>query len=111
MGVEFDESFIAELAAIVGEEQVRTDSDSAEVYGVDWTRVYRPAPGAIVLPKTVEQVQALVQLANRENIAVVASGGRSGLSGGAVAARGELVIALDKLNRINDFNAIDRTVV
>ncbi len=111
MGVEFDESLIAKLVAIVGQEWVRTDSESAAVYGSDWTRVYQPAPGAVVLPKTVEQVQALVQLANRENIAIVTSGGRTGLSGGAVAARGELLIALDKLNSIDNFNAIDRTVV
>ena len=111
MGLEFDEHLIAKLAAIVGDEQVRTDSQSAAIYGIDWTRVYQPAPGAVVLPKTVEQVQALVQLAIAENLAIVASGGRTGLSGGAVAARGELLIALDNLNGMRDFNAIDRTVV
>ena len=111
MGIEFDASLISELASIVGQEYVYTDTESATFYGSDWTKVYKPAPGAVILPKTIKQVQALVQLANREDIAIVPSGGRTGLSGGAVAARGELLIALDNLNTIHKFNVTDRTVV
>lgn len=111
MGVDIDERLLAELTKIVGEEWVRTDREAAAVYGVDWTKVYDPSPCAVVLPKTTEQVQALVQLANQENLAVVSSGGRTGLSGGAVARCGELLIAMDKLNTISGFNPIDRTVV
>jgi FAD/FMN-containing dehydrogenase len=65
---------------------------------------------AVVLPSTIEQVQALVQLAAHERLAIVPSGGRTGLSGGAMAANGELVLALDRMNTIDDFNPIDRTV-
>ena len=110
MTAEVNEQILGQLADIVGESRVRTDSEAAAVYGADWTKVYPPKPGAVVLPKTIEQVQALVQLANREGLAIVPSGGRTGLSGGAVAAQGELVIALDSLNQITDFNPIDRTV-
>ena len=39
------------------------------------------------------------------------SGGRTGLSGGAVAANKEIVVAFDKMNQILEFNAIDRTVL
>ena len=38
------------------------------------------------------------------------SGGRTGLSGGAVATNGELVVSLEKLNFVNEVNATDRTV-
>jgi FAD/FMN-containing dehydrogenase len=97
-----------EIAAIVGTDQLLQDSDSALRYGRDWTRVQQPRPCAVVLPNTVEEVQALVKLAGREQLALVPSGGRTGLSGGAVAASGELVIALDRLNRIEEFNPVDR---
>jgi FAD/FMN-containing dehydrogenase len=63
-----------------------------------------------VLPGSVEEVQALVRLAVREGLSIVPSGGRTGLSAGAVASRGELVIALDRLNRIEHFDPVDRTV-
>ena len=51
-----------------------------------------------------------MRLAGREQLAIVPSGGRTGLSGGAVACNGELVLALDRLNQIDDFNPVDRTV-
>lgn len=99
------------IAGIVGPEHLLQDPESALLYGRDWTRVSAPSPIAVVLPGTVEEVQALVCLANIEALSIVPSGGRTGLSGGAVAANGELVLALDRLNKMRDFNAIDRSVV
>lgn len=103
-------SVLADIKAIAGDARVLTDSESLHRYGTDWTTVYPPAPGAVVLPASIEQVQAIVRLAIREGLAIVPSGGRTGLSGGAVAARGELILALDRLNTIEDFNPVDRTV-
>jgi glycolate oxidase subunit GlcD len=90
--------------------KVLTDASDLATYGTDWTRIYTPNPVAVVLPKTTEQVQALVQFANQNNVALVPSGGRTGLSAGAVAANGEVVVAFDNMNQILDFNASDRTV-
>jgi FAD/FMN-containing dehydrogenase len=105
-----DNAVLASLEEIVGAGRVLTDEDSLLSYGCDWTRVYTPNPAAVVLPGTIEQVQDIVRLAGREQLAIVPSGGRTGLSGGAVARRGELVLALDRLNSIGDFNPVDRTV-
>jgi FAD/FMN-containing dehydrogenase len=55
-------------------------------------------------------VQAIVRWANEHGAAVVPSGGRTGLSGGAVAANGELVLSLERMNRVLDFDAVDRTL-
>lgn len=102
---------LAALKQIVGEQKVLVDADALATYGKDWTRVYEPAPAAIVFPKTLEQVQAIVRLANEQGFALVPSGGRTGLSAGAVAAHGEVVVAFDHMNQISDFNPVDRTVV
>jgi len=90
--------------------RVLTDPADLESYGKDWTRIYTPAPLAVVLPKTTEQVQAIVRFANEHKVALVPSGGRTGLSAGAVAANGEVVVAFDLMNRILDFSPSDRTV-
>ncbi len=90
--------------------KVLTDPADLETYGKDWTRIYAPKPLAIVLPKTTEQVQALVKFANEHQVSLVPSGGRTGLSAGAVAANGEVVVAFDYMNQILDFNASDRVV-
>ncbi|KKO17662.1 FAD-binding oxidoreductase [Pseudomonas putida] len=102
---------IDELMTLVDPGKVLTDAASLEAYGKDWTKHYPPAPSAIVFPKTVEQVQAIVRWANTHKVALVPSGGRTGLSAGAVAADGEVVVAFDYMNQILDFNAFDRTVV
>jgi len=99
-----------QLGAIVGADKVKTDADSLETFGKDWTKIYPPKPSVIVFPKTTEQVQAIVKLANEHQISLVPSGGRTGLSAGAVAANGEVVVAFDYMNQISDFNAIDKTV-
>ncbi|MDN6319308.1 MAG: FAD-binding oxidoreductase [Marinobacter sp.] len=90
--------------------KILTDPADLENYGKDWTRIYAPNPLAIALPKTTEQVQALVKFANQNQVALVPSGGRTGLSAGAVAANGEVVVALDNMNQILDFSASDRLV-
>lgn len=100
-----------ELMTLVDPGKVLTDAASLEAYGKDWTKHYAPAPSAIVLPRTVEQVQAIVRWANAHKVALVPSGGRTGLSAGAVAAKGEVVVAFDYMNRILGFDAFDRTVV
>lgn len=81
-----------------------------EHYGRDWTRIHTPAPTAIAFPQTVEEVQRIVLWANETRVALVPSGGRTGLSGGAVAAQGEVVVSMERMRSILDFNAIDRSL-
>jgi len=102
---------IDELMTLVDPGKVLTDPASLDAYGKDWTKHYPPAPSAIVFPKTIDQVQAIVRWANRHKVALVPSGGRTGLSGAAVAAHGEVVVAFDYMNQILAFNEFDRTVV
>ena len=105
-----DSNILARLQDIVGPDRVLTDAESLEHYGRDWTRFHTPAPRAVVLPGSIAEVQGIVRLANCERLAIVPSGGRTGLSAGAVACKGELVLALDRLNQLSDFNPVDRTV-
>lgn len=101
---------LARLTAIVGENRIKTDADSLKTWGLDWTKIYSPAPSAIVFPSSIEQVQAIVLLANEEKLALVPSGGRTGLSAGAVAASGEVVVSFDYMNKILEFVPEDRMV-
>ena len=98
------------LRQIAGPDNVLNDSDSLEKYGQDWTRYFSPAPSAVLLARNITQLTEVVRYANSERLALVPSGGRTGLSGGAVACNGEIVVSFDRMNRILSFNAIDRTV-
>ena len=90
--------------------RLKTDPADLEHYGRDWTRRWTPAPLAIASPATVQEVQAVLRWANDHAVAVVPSGGRTGLSGGAVAAHGELVLSLERMNKALAFDAVDRTL-
>lgn len=89
---------------------VDTDPVARETYGQDWTRFRRPAPSAVVFPESVEQVSRLAALASAHKMPLVPSGGRTGLSGGAVAAHGEVVVSFDRMRRMLDFDPIARTL-
>jgi FAD/FMN-containing dehydrogenase len=104
-------ALIEELKTLVEPGKVLTDADSLNTFGKDWTKHFAPAPLAIVFPKSIEQVQAIVRWANQHTVALVPSGGRTGLSAGAVAANGEVVVSFDYMNQILEFNEFDRTAV
>ena len=102
-------SALDQLREIVG--TVHTDDNDRQTYGLDWTRFYEPNAAAVVFPRSTKEVSDVVKLANEHGLALVPSGGRTGLSGGAVARNGEVVVSFDKMNRILDFNEVDRSVL
>lgn len=95
---------------ILPENLVLTDQQSLAFYGRDWIKDFTPAPSLIALPETVEQVQALVRLCNQLNVAIVPSGGRTGLSGGATATQGEIILSLERMRKILELNRVERTI-
>lgn len=99
-----------QLTAIVGESRIKIDADSLRNWGRDYTKHFDPNPSIIIFPSSTEQVQQIVKLANQFNIAITPSGGRTGLSAGAVAAKGEIVVSMDKMNQILEFFPADRMV-
>ncbi len=87
-----------------------TDPSELQTYGRDWTKVFAPAPSALVRPRSTDEVSRFLALCTREKIAVVPSGGRTGLAGGAVAARGEIVLSLERMNALGGVDALGGTV-
>ncbi len=104
------ESFLAALLHRLASAQVSTDPTMLATYGKDWTKVFTPAPRAVVFPRSGEEVAFTLALAQRHSIAVVPSGGRTGLAGGAVAAQGELVLSLEQMNRLDPVDTLGSTV-
>lgn len=99
----------AALTALFGD-RCRTDADTLTEYGRDWTRYTEPAASAVVFPTSRDELVELVKLANRDRLALVPSGGRTGLSGGACATAGEVVVSMEKMDRLLDFNPTDRLI-
>lgn len=89
---------------------INTETAVLESHGCDWTRFRKPDAAAVVFPRNTDEVVKLVSVAAEHRIPLVPSGGRTGLSGGAVADAGEVVVSFDRMRRILDFNAVDRTL-
>ena len=103
-------STIESLIEIFTANRVKTTTDELAQWGTDWTRSYAIAPRAAVFPESIDEVVALVELANEADLKLVPSGGRTGLSGGAVASNGEIVVSFDRMNAIVDYSPTDRLV-
>src|SRR5699024_2298445 len=82
-----------------------TDDESLAHYGRDWTRFWLARPKAVVFPRSTDEVVELVRQARRDGLKLVPSGGRTGLSGGAVASRGEVVVSLEKMRQVIEIDA------
>lgn len=99
---------ISDLRRALPDLRLLTEPQDLEHYGRDWTRRWTPAPCAIALPASVDEVVGIVRWAREHSVALVPSGGRTGLSGGAVAASGELVVGLERMNKVLAFDPVDR---
>lgn len=101
---------IQSLSQFLDAEQIKTDPASLAYFGKDWTTYYDVNASAIVFPEKTEDVVALVKWARQNKVGLVPSGGRTGLSGAAVATQGEVVVSFDRMNQILEFNEFDQTV-
>lgn len=100
------------LLAVLPPEAVLTDPDVTASYAHDMAS-FSPAgaPAVVVLPRTVEQVQHVMRTATALRVPVVPQGARTGLSGGANATDGCVVLSLVKMDRILEINPVDRVAV
>ena len=83
-----------------GDKKVKVSDDYFEKYGVDWYKGIKLDPLAIFFPETEDDLIQLVNLASNESYPIVTSGGRTGLCGGATATQKEIVISLERMNKI-----------
>lgn len=92
---------LRELFAVLGEDVVTADPAVMEKYRHDWSR--DPAAGtplAVVRPGDAEQVQQTVRWASQHGIPVVPRGAGSGVSGGASAVDGGIVLSLERMRTV-----------
>lgn len=90
---------------------VVSDPASCAFYGRDWIRDFEPRASLVVLPESTAQVQDVVRVCAAQGVPIVPSGGRTGLSGGATATQGEVVLSLERMRGPVVVNRIDRTAV
>ena len=91
-----------DLESIVGAANVLTDATVIESYTVDWTGRFRGSSPAVVRPADTYEVAEVVRWCAANDVAVVPQGGNSGLVGGSVPLRNEIVLSLRRLDAVSD---------
>ncbi|WP_337748986.1 FAD-binding oxidoreductase [Microbacterium sp. B19(2022)] len=107
-----ESALLADLAAVLPADRLTTDPDVLESYAHDdaeWAEWSLPA--CLVRPRTPEEVQAVVRACLRHDTAVVARGAGTGLSGGANALPGCVVISLERMNAVLEVDELERLAV
>ena len=94
-----NKTLISKLKAIVGDTYVLHEMEDLIVFEYDGS-VDRALPLAVVLPSSTEEVSQVVKVARRHQLPVIARGAGTGLSGGAIAEKGGIVVVLTRLTRI-----------
>lgn len=90
------------LRDILGPDHVLTAADRTASYTTDWTGRFVGATPAVVRPSTTEDVAAVIRLCRETGTAVVPQGGNTGLVGGSVPLRGEVVLSTERLAGVGD---------
>lgn len=88
-----------------------TASNQLQTYECDGLTAFRIVPDAVLLPKTAQQVQAIVRICAKHSIPFVARGSGTGLSGGALPAQGGILISFARMDRILDIDLPNQRVV
>lgn len=95
---------IRELVSLLGPDAVLSHPDDLLLYEYDGS-VELGAPECIVFPSSTQQVAEIVRLANRYETPLVGRGAGTGLSGGALARQGGIVVVFARMNRVLEVDA------
>jgi glycolate oxidase subunit GlcD len=105
------ERLLERLRAIVGEEGCLARPEELLVYEADALTLGARAPDAVVLPRSTEEVVGVVRACRDAGVPFVPRGAGTGLSGGAVAVEGGVVIECARMDRVLELRPEDRYAV
>ncbi|XP_064460545.1 D-2-hydroxyglutarate dehydrogenase, mitochondrial-like [Ornithodoros turicata] len=95
---------------LLGSDCVLTDPSDVEPFNCDWLKTCRGSSSLVLLPRTTEEVSAILQYCNEHNLAVCPQGGNTGLVGGSVPVFDEVLLSTKKMNKIGSLDSLSGAV-
>src|SRR6476646_5343633 len=105
-----DPSLLARFAAIVGEKYAITDPQAQAPYLIELRDLFHGHTPVVLRPGTVAEVAQILRLANETGTPLVPQGGNTGLVGGQTPHHGEVVLSLNRLDRIRELDPVSNTM-
>jgi len=94
------QQLITSLQLILDDNYILEKEEDLRPYECDGLSAYRQLPMLVVLPANIDEVQSIIRACQQLQIAVIARGAGTGLSGGALPSDDCLLIGLSRLNKI-----------
>jgi glycolate oxidase len=104
------ESLLAGLARLLPKDALLSEPAALRAYECDALTAYRCPPLAVALPRSTEEVAALLRFAAAEGLPVVPRGAGTSLAGGALPSADSLLISLSRMNAVLEVNYTDRFI-
>lgn len=107
---QMERSVVHGLQAIVGEAMVLHRPEDLSLYEYDGS-VEKGRPGVVVFPSTTGEVSRIARLAAQNGVPMIGRGAGTGLSGGALARTGGIMLVFTRMNRILDIDIENQRAV
>ena len=100
-----DAAIAHEIAAVVGADNVLTQTEALRPFECDGLTAYRQLPLLVALPASIEEVIGIMKICKRNSVAVVTRGAGTGLSGGALPHPDAVLLSLTRMNQILEIDS------
>ena len=98
--MEWTSSDLDELSALLGADGVLSSRAARFTYEADALILDRALPDVVVLPRSTDEVSAVVRWAGTRGVAVTPRGAGTGLAGGATPESGGIVLSVNRMDRL-----------
>src|SRR6187402_382562 len=101
---------ISHFIKIVGEKNAITDKEKQTPYLVEFRALWTGHTPVVLRPGSTKEVSELLKIANETSTAIVPQGGNTGLVGGQIPHNGEVVLSLNRMDKIREVDAVSNTI-
>jgi len=108
-GIMISQTAISHLVEKLGRSNVLHEKEDLLTLAFDATPGLNLLPDVVVYPTTTDHVLTAMGIAHREGLPLVPRGSGTGLSGGSVPAKGGMVLAMTRMNRILEIDEANLT--
>jgi D-lactate dehydrogenase (cytochrome) len=105
-----DPALLKRFAAIVGDRYAITDPDLQQPYLTEMRNLFQGHTPVVLRPGSVAEVAAILKIANETGTPIVPQGGNTGLVGGQIPHHNEVVLSVNRLDRIREVDPTSNTI-
>ncbi|MEO0680491.1 MAG: FAD-linked oxidase C-terminal domain-containing protein [Pseudomonadota bacterium] len=104
------DEIVAKLGAVLPEDALIWDERETKAYDTDALTAYACRPLAVALPRTTEEVSAVMRVCHAEGVPVIPRGSGTGLAGGALPTADAVVLGVSRMNAVLETDYDDRVI-